>query len=54
MNSFINGANFNANDFKICSRARPEDKATIIEKLQSQGRKVLFVGDGTNDAPAIS
>ena len=31
----------------------PEDKAKIVERLQSEGRKVCFVGDGINDAIAL-
>ncbi|RKZ78552.1 MAG: hypothetical protein DRR19_26225, partial [Candidatus Parabeggiatoa sp. nov. 1] len=31
----------------------PEDKAKIVEKLQKQGRKVCFMGDGINDAVAL-
>lgn len=31
----------------------PEDKASVIEALQAQGRKVAFVGDGINDGPAL-
>ncbi|RKZ82774.1 MAG: hypothetical protein DRR19_20105, partial [Candidatus Parabeggiatoa sp. nov. 1] len=31
----------------------PEDKALIVEKLQKQGRKVCFMGDGINDAVAL-
>jgi len=33
---------------------RPEDKATVIRQLEAQGERVLMIGDGTNDAPAMS
>ncbi len=32
----------------------PVNKAEIIQELQSQGAKVIMVGDGMNDAPALS
>lgn len=35
------------------SRALPEDKAQIVERLQAEGRRVCFVGDGINDAIAM-
>ena len=31
----------------------PADKADYVEKLQKEGRKVCFVGDGINDAIAL-
>lgn len=33
---------------------RPGDKANLIRDLQGKGFKIVFVGDGVNDAPAIS
>ncbi|MDR3078148.1 MAG: heavy metal translocating P-type ATPase, partial [Planctomycetota bacterium] len=32
----------------------PADKARIIQELTASGRRVMFVGDGMNDSPALS
>ena len=36
------------------SEVLPEDKAGFIEKERAAGRKVIMVGDGINDSPALS
>ncbi len=38
---------------EIKSELLPEDKYKIVEELQNKGKKVLFIGDGINDAPAM-
>ena len=32
----------------------PEDKARYVEKIKSRGEKVIMIGDGINDSPALS
>lgn len=39
---------------KVFAETRPEEKAGIVRRLQQEGRKVAMVGEGFNDAPALS
>lgn len=36
------------------SEVLPEDKASFVEKEKAKGRKVVMLGDGINDSPALS
>lgn len=36
------------------SEVLPEDKAEFVEKEKAAGRKVIMIGDGINDSPALS
>lgn len=35
------------------SEVLPEDKASFVDKERSAGRKVIMIGDGINDSPAL-
>ncbi|PAW10029.1 heavy metal translocating P-type ATPase [Vibrio sp. V1B] len=39
---------------RIFAEAVPSEKSTIVEALQAEGHTVMFVGDGVNDAPALT
>lgn len=38
---------------QVYSQILPEDKAGVVERLQKQNKRVMMVGDGINDAPAL-
>jgi Cu+-exporting ATPase len=38
----------------VIAEIRPEQKAEFVKQLQAKGERVAFVGDGINDAPALT
>jgi Cu+-exporting ATPase len=39
---------------KVFAEVRPDEKALIVRRFQEEGKKVAMVGEGFNDAPALS
>lgn len=37
----------------IYAEVMPQEKVKIVKRLQSEGHKIIFVGDGVNDGPAL-
>ena len=39
---------------EVIPEVLPEEKALHVQKLEAEGRRVMMVGDGINDAPALT
>ena len=39
---------------RVISQVLPQEKSRVISDLQAEGKSVIMVGDGINDAPALT
>jgi Cd2+/Zn2+-exporting ATPase len=39
---------------RVYAEVLPQDKLAIIRQYQAQGKRIMFAGDGVNDAPALA
>ncbi|WP_438267112.1 heavy metal translocating P-type ATPase [Haladaptatus salinisoli] len=39
---------------RVSAEVLPDEKATAVEEVQSDGKRAMMVGDGVNDAPALA
>ncbi|MDQ1254361.1 MAG: Zn2+/Cd2+-exporting ATPase, partial [Euryarchaeota archaeon] len=39
--------------YEVYAEVMPQEKVEIVKRLQSESHKIIFVGDGVNDGPAL-